>query len=96
MGELRICSPEGRVVLYDHMSSLVASSIPSVGIADSTVVGVLDISETEEEEICALSSVMEVSTVEGGEGIIDGGEYGWGWNSSDLNFLSLHSACLLP
>ena len=56
----------------------------------------LDISETEEEEICALSSVMEVLTVEGGEGIINGGEYGWGWNSSDWNFLSLYSPCLLP
>ena len=53
VGELRICSPEGRVVLYDHMSSLVASSIPSVGIADSTVVGVLDISETGRGDLCA-------------------------------------------
>lgn len=94
MGELRICSPEGRVGLYDHMSSLVASSIPSVGIADSTVVGVLDISETGRGDLCAEFSDGGVLTV--GEGIINGGEYGWGWNSSDWNFLSLYSPCLLP
>ena len=57
-------------------------SILSEEIADSTAIGVSDVSERGGEEIWAQSSVMEVFTEEDGGGIIKGGESGRGWSNS--------------
>ena len=62
------------MVPYDHVSSLVALSIPVVEIVSLTVVEILNTSEIGGEEIHALSLAVEILMVEEGGRITNGGK----------------------